>query len=124
MLRQHPGWVEAVNGELVFASSPLVKCHSRPQRAPGGDQEPAEPAKPPSFAILRRLECLVTAAPTAVQRCLAGFFVLLAFASSRTADLLRTRPLAFTRPSLSGESIMLTEGNLGTLVCPPPMPHI
>ncbi len=35
-----------------------------------------------------------------------GACVLLAFASSRFADLLRTRPLVFTRPSLTGESIM------------------
>ena len=99
-------WVEAVTGEHAFAGSPLVKCHSRPQRAPGGVLEPTEPANPPGLDVLRRLEHLVTAAPTAVQRCLAGFFVLLAFSSSRTADLLRTRPLTFTRQSLTGESIM------------------
>ena len=110
-------WVEAVSGELFLANSPLIIRHSRPERAPSGVLAKPVPAKPPSLEILRRLEHLITAAPTAVQRCIAGIVVLLAFASARTADLLRTRSLAFTRSSLiGGQHHEAAEEDVSTLV--------
>lgn len=52
------------------------------------------------------LSTCFTAAPAAVQRCIAGLSVLHVVASYRTADLLRTRALDATIQSLTGESIM------------------
>ena len=51
----------------------------RPPLAPGGVIEEPVLAKPPGLDILLRLEHLITAAPLAVQRCIAGMLVLLAF---------------------------------------------
>ena len=99
-------WVEAVTGESVFARSPLVTVHCRPALPRGMVREKPLAAKPPDVEVLRRFEHLITTAPTAVQRCLTGFLTLLAFSSSRTADLLRSRDLTLTRDSLTGESIM------------------
>ena len=99
-------WVEAVTGESVFARSPLVTFHCNSTRLPGMIREKPQAAKPPDVEVLRRFEHLITLAPTAVQRCVAGFLTLLAFSSSRTADLLRSRNLTLTRDSLTGESIM------------------
>ena len=72
-----PQWVEAVTGESVFARSPLVSCHCRPVLLHGMVGEKPSVAKPPDVEVLRRFEHLVTMAPTAVQRCLAGFFPFL-----------------------------------------------
>ena len=69
-------------------------------------REKPQAAKPPDVEVLRRFEHLITLAPTAVQRCVAGFLTLLAFSSSRTADLLRSSNITLTRDSLTGESIM------------------
>ena len=63
-------------------------------------------AKPPDGEVLRRIDHLIIMAPTSVQRCLAGALTLLAFSSSRIADLLRSRGLTLTRHALTGESIM------------------
>ena len=99
-------WVEAVTGESVFARSPLVTFHCRSTRPPGMVREKPLAAKPPEVEVLRRFKHLITSAPTAVQRCIASFLTLLAFNSSRTADLLRSRNLTLTRDSPTGESIM------------------
>ena len=69
-------------------------------------REKPSAATPPDDKVIRHFEHLITTAPTAVQRCCAGFLTLLAFSSSRTADLLRSRDLTLTRDSLTGESIM------------------
>ena len=99
-------WIEEVTGEYVFAQSPLVKYQCRPTRPRGGIAEKPKPAKAPDLEVIRCFEHLVRGAPTAVQRCIAGFVTLLAYGSARTMDLLRSRGLRLTRDSLSGESIM------------------
>ena len=98
--------VEAVTGESIFARSPLVKCHCRPAPRHGMTNEKPKAAQPPDVEVLRRFEHVVTSAPTAAQRCFAGFLTLMAFSSPRTADLLRTRNRTLTRDAVTGESIM------------------
>ena len=55
---------------------------------------------------------MIGEAPTSIQRCVVGFFTLLAYVSARTADLLRSRGLRLTRDSLTGESIMKNPKNV------------
>ena len=71
-------WTEEVTGESVFAQPTLVKYQCRPSRPRGGVAEKPKPAKAPDLEVIRRFEHLVRGAPTAVQRCIAGFVTLLA----------------------------------------------
>ena len=77
-----------------------------PPLPPGGVAEKTKAAKPPDLGLIRRVKHLSHSAPTAVQRCIAGFLTLLSYVSARTSDLLRSRNLELTRDSLTGESIM------------------
>ena len=91
--------IEAVVGESVFAHSSLVKCKCRPPRPRGGVAEKSKPAKALDLEVIRRFDHLVRGAPISVQRCIAGFLIILAYGSARTADLLRSRGLRLTRDS-------------------------
>ena len=100
--RYAPLRIEEVTGESVFAQSPLVTYKCRPPRPRGGVAEKPKPAKAPDLEVLRRFEHLVRGAPTAVQRCIAGFVRLLAYGSARTIDVSRPRGLRLTRDSSGG----------------------
>ena len=96
-------WIEAVTGESVFAQSPLAKCQCHPPRPRGGVAEKSKPAKAVDLEVTRVCEHLVRGTLAAVQRCIDGFIILLAYGSARTADLLRSRGLRLTRDSLTGD---------------------
>ena len=70
--------------------------------------EPAVQARSPSSDMVTKLERLITSGPTPQTRCIAGFFVLLAFSAARSADAQGSRNLRITRDAISGESIMKT----------------
>jgi len=99
-------WVEAATGESVFAESPVVKQQCRPPRPPGGIAPAPEPAVAPELWVIKRFELLITTAPTAVQRCIAGFITLLALVSARASDLLRSRCVSVTQDAVIGQSLM------------------
>ena len=54
------------------------------------------------------IEVLLSTGPTAQIRCLAGFFLLLAFCAARSSDAQGSRRLGLTKDAFTGESILKT----------------
>ena len=69
---------------------------------------PCEPtsALTPSTEMILKLEALIDTAPSAQMRCLAGFFVCLAYGSSRAGDTQDSKSLCLTDDALAGMSFM------------------
>ena len=80
---------------------------------------PARASKGPVDAeVVKRFEKLIDEAETPQQRAYAGFFVLLALASSRCMDAQRTRGLRLTADALCGESVMKGKKEWTQWFCP------
>ena len=97
--------VRAATDYKLHLRHPLVQGQMKSVNAPGAKEPPA-PALTPSVEMVTAMEELVTTATTPQQRCLAGFFTLLAYCSGRASDVQASRKLSLAPDAIHGESIM------------------
>lgn len=106
--RATPLWVDAITGESAFSESAVVKQQCRPPRLPGGIAVALESALTTDIVVVRRFEQFLVSAPSAVQRCMSGFIVLLTFLPARASELLRCRGISLTRDAIVGQILTNT----------------
>ena len=62
-------------------------------------------AKTPPLELVLRMEELISTADTAQQRCIVGFFTLLAMSSARASDAQSSRKITLSERAIAGESL-------------------
>ena len=98
-------FLERALGVPMHAKCALVASQGSLKRNPKC-LEPPVPAVPPSIEVMGLLECLISRAPTLVERIICGFCCCMAYSCLRCSDLLSTRRLSLGKDSLSGQSLL------------------
>ena len=96
--------VQAATDWPMHWEHPLVAAQLKASRFSERWSDLPRPALTPSRELVLRMENLITSATTAQQRCLAGFFTLLAMSTARASDAQSSRGLEVSDYALSGEA--------------------
>ena len=90
----------------MHLSNPLVLSQLRPVPLASECKEEPVAALTPPVDMVSRLEELVRLGTTPQVRCLAGFFVCLAYGSLRTSDLQSSKSLELAEDAVVGKALM------------------